>query len=137
MSPSWLSSAGRFAVNRLGNHDRRKSFAPDLDFDGRARCRELRRHIAHANADPERWALRAADHFADLLRVRAGTPNWIMRPWRRGFVGHLERDALFADAFGFLLGHHGTPDKIPFVERHEKSQACFDRRCVLVEFVSV
>src|SRR5688572_22429574 len=77
------SSAGWFAVDRLGNRDRREPFAPNFNFDGRARFRELRRHIAHANADAERWALRAAHHFADLLRVRAGAPDRIMRPWRR------------------------------------------------------
>src|SRR6185295_626713 len=131
------SSAGGFAVNRLGNHDRSKPFAPDFDFNGGAWFRELRRHIAQADADTERWALRAADDFADPVRIRAGAPDRIMWPWRRRFVGDLERDAFFATAFFLLPGQHGTPDKIPFVERHKKSQSGLDGRGIFVEFVPV
>ena len=60
-----------------------------------------------------------------------------MRTWWRGFVSHLERDAFFGNAFFLLLGQHRASDEVTFVERHKKTQAGFDRGCLLVQLLSV
>src|SRR4029077_5643154 len=86
--------------------------AADFDLDDGTRFGERGGDVAHAHANAERGALRAADDFADLGGIRSGAPNRIMGPRRGVFRVHLEGDALFGHAFRLLLREHGAANKV-------------------------
>src|SRR5579871_4038863 len=72
----WVWSIS-FSVKRFGRGDRRGLLAADLDLDGGAGLGELGFHVAHADADAERWAVRAAHNFADGRGAGTGAPDRI------------------------------------------------------------
>ncbi len=60
-----------------------------------------------------------------------------MRPRRRGFAGHLERDEFFLHAVGFLFRENGAAIEFALVERDKKSEPGLDGRGLLVQFMAV
>src|SRR3954451_23307856 len=96
-------SSNRFSIKRFGDNYRRGALAANLDLNRLLGLGELRLHITHAHADPQRRTLRAADHLADHRSLRSRAPDWIMRPGRRGFIRHFKSHQLLDRAPGFLL----------------------------------
>src|SRR5262245_6200364 len=60
-----------------------------------------------------------------------------MRPRRSSLFCHLERDTLLLHTICFLFSKHTPPDKITFVERDKEPNPRFNRRGLLVQFVTV
>src|SRR5882724_780918 len=60
-----------------------------------------------------------------------------MRTRRCGFLVHLERDEFLLHAVSFLFGENRAAIESTFVERNKKSDARFNRRGVLIQFVAV
>src|SRR5665213_1796009 len=60
-----------------------------------------------------------------------------MRAGRRGFARHFEGNQFLFHTVRLLSGKNGSSDKFSFVQRDEKSDARFNRRGVLVQFMAV
>src|SRR5688572_13381643 len=91
---------------------------------------------SHPEPDAEGGTLRAAGDGADLF-VSVGGPDGIIGAGRRRFAGHFECDEALLRAVSFLLAKNFSPSEGSFVQRHKKSEACFDRSGGFVEFVAV
>src|ERR1019366_5178889 len=106
----------RFSIDRLRHQDCRRALATNLDLDGRIHLGKLRRHIPHPDANAQRRTLRAPDDLSDLRCSRACAPDCVVRARRGRSVRHLERDELFARAFGLLLSQHGAANELALIQ---------------------
>src|ERR1035438_8361113 len=113
----------RFSINWLRDEHRGGALATDFDLHGRAGLSNCWWHIAHANADTKRRALRATGDLSDLRRPRTRAPDGVLwARWGRP-VGHLECHELLGRAFRLLVGQNRAADELALVQSHKEARS--------------